>query len=143
MRIYEAEDGTWVLFDGVTKHHFATQQEAIRAMALATEQTGEAVVLAAIDKLMPVLRDAFKDLIALRNTWEVNDINTAIATALATQTDVENTPAARLYVLGVVFTELDEFLNRVVPSVGITPNQALNRINWRNYQLPSQEIPTA
>ncbi len=111
-------------------------------MALETEQTGEAVVIAAIDKLMPVLRDAFKELIALRNTWEVNDINAAIATALATQTDVENTPAARMYVLGIIFTELDGFLNRVVPAVGITPNQALNRINWRNYQLPKQEAQT-
>ena len=123
------DDGSYQIFD--------TEAEARHAMALASEPTAEAVILAAIDRLLPVLRDAFKDLIALQNTWQVNDINATIMATIMAGTDVEDTPAKRLYALGVTFTELFDFLNRIIATIGITPNQALNRINWRNYELPA------
>ncbi len=136
--VWQSEsNGKWYFsFEGGALE-FDTEQEARQAMATANEQTGEAVILAAIDKLIPILRDAFKELIALQNTWSVNDISASVAAALAANEDVENTPATRLYALGVVFTELFTFLNTPIASVGITPNQALNRINWRNFTLPT------
>lgn len=138
----EGTDDWRISIDGV-EHQFKTEQEALAMIPpigtpTIREQTAESVVLAAIDSLIPPLRDALGRVMLLQNQWEVNGMTDIVTKALAEGADIEGTPAKRLEALRKVFEALVVFLNTPVAGAGITPNQALNLISWRGYELPKE-----
>ncbi len=130
----------WLLrLDDGSYRVFETEQEAKRAMVIAAEQTAEQVIAEAAAKLLPTLREAFKDLVALQNLWQVEDIGTVLAVAAKTGSDVADLPLAYWVSIGTTFTALMMFLETPIDSIGQTPNEVLVRRNWRNFKLPGAQ----
>lgn len=123
--------GHWYVANGDREYQFDTEQEARRGMALLEQNTGEQEIIEQAQKLIPVLRDAFRDLLALQNLWQVEDINTIIAEHMATGEDIANWPLDYWVAIGTITTELLMFMERPIDSIQQTPNQVLTRRNWR------------
>lgn len=135
----EGEQKKWIFSGDGFGVEFDTEAEARRAMAIATEKTGEQVIAESAMALLPVLREAFKDLVALQNLWTVEDLAAMIAVAATTGADIADYPLAWWVSVGTTFTALMVFLATPIPSIGQTPNEVLVRRNWRTFQLPAMQ----
>jgi hypothetical protein len=131
MSIYQDANDKWIFFDGATKHHFDTEREARRAMAIAEQKTGEQEIIEQANALIPVLRDAFMRLQALHNLWVVEDVSGTILKHQETGEDIADHPLAYWQALGTVFTGLLKFMETPLDPIKQTPNQVLTRRNWR------------
>ncbi len=133
MADYQAREsgGTWYAVKGTEEYVFASEAEMQRGMALMEQNTGEQEIIDQAQKLIPLLRDAFRDLLALQNLWLVEDVNTIIAEHMATGEDIANWPLDYWVAIGTTFTELLMFMEKPIESIGQTPNQVLTRRNWR------------
>ena len=110
---------------------FDSEQEAYRFMELLKQNTSEQEIIEQAQKLIPVLRDAFRDLLALQNLWLVEGINATIVEHMATGEDIANWPLDYWVAIGTTFTELLMFMETPIDSIQQTPNQVLTRRNWR------------